>query len=250
MPITQEDKLRYEIEKLELEIKEKRRSFFNQPTFWIPVITIAISLIGNILQWSNSENEKTLVDIQIAQTKLDRDRTQIQLDALKQQLQDAQSIYEATNQKIAEAEQRLQEATNKLAQSESQSPQLKAVAAEAGRILADARQSNQRALEGLRATEAIGSQPGRNPALAAQKEREGFEKLIAGDYDGAAQAFQAAEDASHGYHSVYELARLVRSKRADLDDPAKRKEVFRTIVTKHSFGAPADLINKLREMSK
>lgn len=251
MAVTQEDKLRYEIEKLELEIKEKRRSFFNQPAFWIPTITIAISLIGNILQWSNSENEKTLVDIQIAQTKLDKDRTQIQLDALKQQLQDAQSIYEATNQKIAEAEQRLQEATNKLAQSESQAPQLKAVAAETGRILADARQSNQRALEGLRATEAIGSrQPGKDPALAAQKEREGFEKLIAGDYDAAAQAFQAAEDANHGYHSVYELARLVKSKRADLDDPAKRKEVFRTIVTKHSFGAPADLINKLREMSR
>jgi cell division septum initiation protein DivIVA len=246
MAITQEDKLRYEIEKLELEIKEKRRSFFNQPTFWIPMITVAISLSGNVFQWSNAKNEKTLVEIQIAQAKLDKDRTQIQLDALKQQLQDAQSIYESTNQKIAEAESRLKEATEKLSQ--FQSPQLKAAAAEAGRVLADARQINQRAMEGLRATESIGS--GKDAALAKAKEREGFEKLITGDYDGAAQAFQAADNANHNFNSVSELARLVKSRRADLDDPAKRKEVFRTIVTRYSLGAPADLLNKLEEMSK
>jgi hypothetical protein len=249
MPFTQEDKLRYEIEKLELEIKEKRRSYFNQPAFWIPILTIAISLSGNVFQWSNSKNEKTLVDIQIAQAKLDKQKADDQLKALQQQIDAAQAAYESTNQKIAEAEKRLQEATEKLGA--SQSPQVAAAAAEAGRALADARQINQRGLEGLRAVE-INSSPraGRNAPLATAKEREGFEKLIAGDYDGAAQAFRDAEDAYTSFHSAYELSRLIRSRRADLNDPVKRNGVFQTIVNKYSAGAPADLINKLKEMSR
>ena len=61
MAFTPEDKLRFEIEKLQLDIQEKKRSFFNQPSFWIPILTIAISFSANVLQWSNSKNEKTLV---------------------------------------------------------------------------------------------------------------------------------------------------------------------------------------------
>lgn len=249
MAFTPEDKLRFEIEKLQLDIQEKKRSFFNQPSFWIPLLTIAISLSGNIFQWSNSKNEKTLVDIQIAQAKLDKQKADDQLKALQQQIDAAQAAYESTNQKIAEAEKRLQEATEKLGA--SQSPQVAAAAAEAGRALADARQINQRGLEGLQAVD-INSSPraGRNASLAAAKEKEGFQKLIDGDYDRAASAFQESENAYHGYHQVFELAELIRSRKNDLADPTRRKEVFRLIVKEYSYGAPAALLRQIEELSK
>lgn len=249
MAFTPEDKLRFEIEKLQLDIQEKKRSFFNQPSFWIPVLTIAISFSANVLQWSNSKNEKTLVDIQIAQAKLDKQKADDQLKALQQQIDAAQAAYESTNQKIAEAEKRLQEATEKLGA--SQSPQVAAAAAEAGRVLADARQINQRGLEGLRSVDIAGPQRiGKNAALATAKEREGFEKLIAGDYDGAAQAFQDAENAFSGFHAAFEISKLLKARRSDLNDPAKRKEVFQIIATKLSYGAPPEIISKLKEMSR
>ena len=56
--VSQEDKLRHEIETLQLEKKERQRSFLHQPTFLSPVATIAISLSGNILQWSNCKTKR------------------------------------------------------------------------------------------------------------------------------------------------------------------------------------------------
>jgi len=76
---------------------------------------------------------------------------------------------------------------------------------------------------------------------ALEKEREGFQALIAGNYDGAMAAFQASEDAYNSFNNVYELARLLRSNKSQMNNPAKRKEVFQTIVKKYSFGAPRDL---------
>jgi hypothetical protein len=82
---------------------------------------------------------------------------------------------------------------------------------------------------------------------AAQQEREGFERLIKGDYEGAADAFAAAEQAYHSYHSAYEISRLLRARAADLNDPARRKSVLQEIVSRHAYGAPPDLIQRLRE---
>lgn len=82
---------------------------------------------------------------------------------------------------------------------------------------------------------------------AAQQERQGFESLLAGDFERAANAFEASERAYHSYHSVYEIARLLRSKSAELNDPARRKAVLQEIVTRHAYGAPPDLLQRLRE---
>jgi len=86
--------------------------------------------------------------------------------------------------------------------------------------------------------------------IASQKEREGFENLIAGKYDDAIKSFQASEDAYNSYHQVYELARLLRSRRQDMNDENKRKETFQIIVDKYSYGAPLDLLNQLRTIAK
>jgi len=85
--------------------------------------------------------------------------------------------------------------------------------------------------------------------IASLKEREGFEDLLAGKYDEAIQAFQAAENAYNSYHQVYELARLLRSRRQELNDVNTKGKVLQLVVEKYSYGAPPDLIEKLKAMA-
>ena len=80
-------------------------------------------------------------------------------------------------------------------------------------------------------------------SIAEAKEREGFQNLLTGNYDGAISAFQAAEKAYPSYHSVYEVGRILQRRRTDLDDPVKRNEILSDIARTHMV--PADLRQKL-----
>jgi len=80
-------------------------------------------------------------------------------------------------------------------------------------------------------------------SVAETKEREGFQNLLAGNYNGAISAFQAAEKAYPSYHSVYEIARILQSRRIDLDDPLRRREILKEIAT--SYMVPSDLRQKM-----
>ncbi len=87
------------------------------------------------------------------------------------------------------------------------------------------------------------SRAGRASAL----ERQAFEHLLAGRYDEAQADFARAEQAYPGYHSVYEIARLIRQRRPALASPEAQEELLRTIATRHAYGAPADLLRRVRE---
>lgn len=76
--------------------------------------------------------------------------------------------------------------------------------------------------------------------IAQAKEREGFQALISGNYDVAIAAFQESENIYPSYHNVYELARILRKNKAQMNDPVKKKEVFQTISNQYSYGAPPD----------
>ena len=99
-------------------------------------------------------------------------------------------------------------------------------------------------------TNATIQQGQKNLQVAAQKEREGFENLIAGRYEDAAKSFQASEAAYNSYHNVNELARLLKTRGQEMNDENKRKEIFRLIVEKYSYGAPPDLLNQIKAMAK
>jgi len=86
-------------------------------------------------------------------------------------------------------------------------------------------------------------------AQARVKEREGFEALIEGNYKKAFKAFEDSEKAYNSYHQVYELGRLVKQRLNDLEHRDRRKEVFKLIVSEYSYGAPKDLLAKLKAMS-
>ncbi len=76
-------------------------------------------------------------------------------------------------------------------------------------------------------------------ADAAAMEREGFQHLLAGRYDDAIRAFASAEKIYPTYHSVYEIGRLLRERRSDLENPTARKEILARI--EKTYMVPADL---------
>lgn len=93
-----------------------------------------------------------------------------------------------------------------------------------------------------------------NAGLAQAKEREGFSSLIAGRFEEARAAFEAAESASPGFQGVYEIARLLRSRRAQLENPATnsvaKREIDRMIVERYRWGAPRDLLVLLDSLGR
>ena len=84
---------------------------------------------------------------------------------------------------------------------------------------------------------------------ASEKEREGYLKLIEGDYESAITAFQDAENAFNSYHQAYEIVRFLKSRKQDLNDPMRRTAVFQEIVKTYSAYAPKDLLNKLKSLA-
>lgn len=88
-----------------------------------------------------------------------------------------------------------------------------------------------------------------NLQIASDKEREGFQELINGNYGQAVVAFQAAESAYPSYHQVYELSRLLKARKEDLSDSSKRKAVLQQIVANYAYGAPSDLLEQLQRMA-
>lgn len=84
---------------------------------------------------------------------------------------------------------------------------------------------------------------------ASEKEREGYLKLIEGDYESAITAFQEAENTFNSYHQVYEIVRFLKSRKQDLKDPARRTAVFQEILNKYSAYAPKDLLSGLKSLA-
>jgi hypothetical protein len=62
----------------------------------------------------------------------------------------------------------------------------------------------------------------------------------------AIDAFEASEKAYPSYHQVYEIGRLIKARRHELNDPKKAAELGQLIATDYAFGAPTDLLEELR----
>lgn len=88
---TAEDKLRYEIEKLQAETANLKRAWINNPASWFTVITTIVALIGVAIQYTKSDREYQLIEIKAERLALDtiklRDEN-AKLSVIRQQLQD------------------------------------------------------------------------------------------------------------------------------------------------------------------
>jgi len=84
-------------------------------------------------------------------------------------------------------------------------------------------------------------------------EREGFEKILNRDINGAIRAFSEASTLWPEYHNVSEIRNLLLSNKIELSKPNNVtlwKEVSRTIMIKYSWGIPTNLRRKITEFSK
>jgi hypothetical protein len=83
---------------------------------------------------------------------------------------------------------------------------------------------------------------------ATSLERQGFQALLDGRYDDATKAFEAAEVAYPTYHSVYEIARELRTERSKLDDPQQRKQVIKHILG--TWRVPSEFRDRMKEQTE
>jgi len=89
-----------------------------------------------------------------------------------------------------------------------------------------------------------------NLSSAADLEKLGFQNLLAGKYDDAIAAFEGANGKVSRYHSVEEIAALLKAERNSLQNIEARKRIFNRIATEYSWKAPPDLIAQLKELSR
>ena len=84
---------------------------------------------------------------------------------------------------------------------------------------------------------------------ASKFEAQGFTYLLAGEFDEAITAFNKAEISFPSYHQVYEIGRLLRKEKANLDNPEKRRQIYLQIVNEMSYGTPPEMLDQLKELA-
>jgi hypothetical protein len=90
---------------------------------------------------------------------------------------------------------------------------------------------------------------------AVDLEVKGFQFIVSKDVDAALEAFAKAEKLWPSYHNVAEIRKLLNDNRAALIAAPKEGKspawtnVYQTLLSKYSWGMPADVQNKLRGQS-
>lgn len=84
---------------------------------------------------------------------------------------------------------------------------------------------------------------------AAKYEMQGFSYLLDGEFDRAIAAFNKAERSFPTYHQVYEIGKLLQQEKESLNNLQKRREIFQRIANEMNYGAPPEMIEKLRELA-
>ncbi len=102
--------------------------------------------------------------------------------------------------------------------------------------------------DSLKKEETVSELP-RDFKAALKFETQGFTYLLAGEFDNAITAFNKAEISFPSYHQVYEISRLLRKEKANLDNPEKRRQIYLKIVNEMSYGAPPEMLDQLKELA-
>jgi hypothetical protein len=213
-----QDKLRLECEKLQEEIKVLKRPFILQPTSWITIITLVISLFVNIGQYSKNELLQLQAQIELDSTNIKIGEGKILIDSLNRRSDSLNKTISAT---LIPALQKIHDSSQ-------------------GKVNKDLiSYESKYALEAVKGSNiSFKKSENKNVLLATQKEKEGFDDIVKGDYSGAITAFTESENSYNGYDNAYEIALLLKSNEAKMNDPVSRKEVFKTILKSYSTYAP------------
>jgi len=253
MPYSETDKLQQEVEKIILENKRLKQPYISQPTTWVTMIGLFLSISVNFTQCSEKDRKNQLADIKTQRSTLEFALLEVRKDSVRKEIKVLEDKNLIAKMQLENNQTRIIGMQSEITQLQSNIGNL--TLSQTEKAIVNIKESlgristvNKTTTQDFSPSNSSSAQAfTKDLQTARQKEREGFQNLIAGDYTNSAANFQAAENAYNGYHWVYELARLIRTNKTELyNSPQKRKEIIKLVLDKYSAGAPKDLLDKMR----
>jgi DNA gyrase/topoisomerase IV subunit A len=251
MTYTSDDKLQWEVQKLQAEAKNLSRPFVRQPAFWIGLGTLTLSLGTNLAQLSNAERNRQLAEIKTEKLKLDAGKLEVQkseledtlrgqrtqLASLRDELESQQASLGVLRRDIANAGATRESLLRSVTDLEQRTANLDKLAETTARTLA----SSSAPTKGT----------SRDTEKAAQLELQGFQAITTGDFVEARRLFEASENAANGFRYSYEWARLLRTRQSELSNAEGQKSILQFALSKgYASYAPDELRAKLRQLAQ
>lgn len=245
-------KLHWEVEKLMAETRNLSRPFVRQPTFWIGLGTIALSLGTNLVQLNSAERNKQLAEIRteslrLETTKLEKDKAALEAAVREQRAQLAEVGEELGNQQFAleklKVELETAGATKEaallsIAELQKKTTTLGGIVENTSRNLA----------------QVTAPQPSKVPRdidKATELEAQAYQALAAKDFTKAQRLFQASENAANGFRYSYEWARLLKKRAPELATAEGQREVMQFAVSKgYASYAPEELRRRIQALAQ
>lgn len=100
---TPEEKLRWEIEKLQAETSNLKRPWIGNPASWFTIITTVVALTTVVIQCTKSNNEYNINQIKTEQLKLERTQIETQNANIRKQTEQLEKARQVIVSQIAQA---------------------------------------------------------------------------------------------------------------------------------------------------
>lgn len=256
MTFTSDDKLQWEVRKLQTEVHNLSRPFTRQPTFWLGAVTLAASIGWNVMQYSTAEGRKVLAEVQKTRLEIEAANLAAKKVALQQEVDTLFATINAHGEAIAATTGRLQQRVQQIeSKSRTAAEARDSISRELALLKTQAQELRGAAGSATRQLAASGvpqeTLRPRDTEAAVRFEGQAFEALVQRNYDEAQKLFQASEDASNGFRFSYEWSRLLRTRKDELTTEEGRREVLDFALAKgYASYAPSELRKALREQLK
>lgn len=235
---TEDDKRRWEIEKLQAETRNLSRPYLRQPASWIPIGTLIISIVANAVQYSSAERQRQLAQIQ-------KESLELQTKKLEDKRRELQISIDSATGALNSTQQQAKVARDQLASIQADISQ--------ARLTQDVRskiselQETVASIDRTADSANVAFQGSSSLQEARKLELQGFQSLLNGDFDAALRSFGASESAVNGYHWSYEWERLLRINKSLFSDPQKRKTILKEALhNRYDAFAPREIREQLK----
>jgi|GEM_PF-6540066 len=254
MAFTEQDKLDLECKKLDEELRTLKRPFLTQPGTWFTIIPLLLSVALNLQQCSDSKTVQAKADLQLERTQLDNEKAAKTRDSLGVAKKEIDSQITKATLELHSVEDSASGLKVLLADLRAKLPDTAVAARKTidnlqNRVVSLANTSKYAAANINDGGPSFKVSGAKNPALAQQKEQEGFAALSHDSMAKAVTSFTEAENAYNGYHNSYELAQALKQQ-GKTNDPATRKQMIKTILEKYNGYMPPKVQQALQDKAK
>jgi tetratricopeptide (TPR) repeat protein len=226
---------------------------YTKTLIWPGLIVICIIFfhgpIKNLIErFSHGNFEASIMGVEISASS---NEALLQLQAKKQQLQEANQRMEAQIRELNKINNqlatKLEEALKELEQSENPPPSIRQSRVDSEETIQKGRILSEELSENVQDVSRIINQGRFDKASAA--EESGFQAFIDGNYQKAIDEFREAEKIYPSFHNVYEIERILRKYRDRLEnvdtETEARREVAATILDQFSWGISGQVRRQL-----